>query len=53
MKKMLYLSLLLISTIGLQACEGGDREDLKSPCVGAEGSPCDNLKRSVNGWWLA
>ncbi len=24
-------------------------EDLKSPCVGAEGSPCD--RRPVNDWW--
>ncbi len=30
----------------------GDREDLKSPCVGLEDSPC-GPKRSVNGWWLA
>ena len=25
--------------------------DLKSPCVGAEGSPCD--KRPVNDWWVS
>lgn len=27
------------------------RDDLKSPCVGAAGSPCE--KRSVNAWWQA
>lgn len=25
--------------------------DLKSPCVGAENSPCD--RRPVNDWWRA
>lgn len=42
------LSLLCL----LSACgDAGEREDLKSPCVGLEGSPC-GPKRSVNDWWL-
>jgi len=33
----------------LPACSQKE-PDLKSPCVGAEGSPCD--RRPVNDWWL-
>ncbi len=32
--------------------QDGKRDDLKSPCVGAEDSPC-GPKRPVNGWWMA
>ena len=35
MQKLLILSLLILTS----ACSGGHRE-LKSPCVGIEGSPC-------------
>lgn len=28
------------------------REDLRSPCVGTENSPC-GPRRDVNAWWLA
>jgi hypothetical protein len=53
MKKILSVMVLLLATAILPACQGGDRDDLKSPCVGTSGSPCDHLKRNVNDWWLA
>ena len=43
-KAILLLSLLSALTACSQKIE-----DLKSPCVGAEGSPCD--RRPVNDWW--
>ena len=46
MKKMILVALALMA---LQGCSN-KIEDLKSPCVGAEGSPCD--RRPVNDWWL-
>ena len=46
MKKILLIGLALLS---LPSCSQKDT-DLKSPCVGAEGSPCD--RRPVNDWWL-
>lgn len=42
MPKLLLAAVLLVS---LSACSN-PRPDLKSPCVGAEGSPCD--RRAVN-----
>lgn len=45
MKKILALAVILSA---LSACSNR-QEDLKSPCVGAEGSPCD--RRPVNDWW--
>ena len=45
-------TLLLIATLlALAACSSEAVDVLKSPCVGAEGSPC-GPKRDVNGWWL-
>jgi hypothetical protein len=52
MKNMLFVFIGLLCLTAITACEGGDREDLKSPCVGAEDSPCGE-KRRVNDWWLA
>lgn len=46
MKKILAV---VVVALVMQACASKTPE-LKSPCVGAEGSPCD--KRSVNAWWL-
>ncbi|MEI6730901.1 MAG: hypothetical protein WCL30_06530 [Pseudomonadota bacterium] len=43
-------TLLLIITLGLLASCSFPHSDLKSPCVGASGSPCD--RRPVNNWWL-
>lgn len=40
----------LLAFCTLAACSN-PMEDLKSPCVGKEGSPCD--RRPVNGWWRA
>lgn len=40
---------LIIAITLLQACTAA-RPDLKSPCVGAEGSPCDH--RPANDWWM-
>lgn len=43
--------LVLMVFVGL-ACTGCSKkyEDLKSPCVGADDSPC-GPKRNVNDWW--
>lgn len=43
---VLATTLLLL----LAACSN-EVQDLKSPCVGAEGSPCD--RKPVNDWWLS
>ena len=43
MKKLTVMTLLAVL---LSACSN-EVVDLKSPCVGAEGSPCD--RRPVNG----
>lgn len=51
-RKLFAICLILLSSTFITACEGGDRDDLTSPCVGIEGSPCDE-KRMVNDWWLA
>ncbi len=34
----------------LSACSA-PKTDLKSPCVGAQGSPC-GPRHDVNGWWM-
>jgi hypothetical protein len=44
--------LILCASFLLTACSSGEREDLRSPCAGVEGSPCGD-KRPVNDWWLA
>ncbi len=45
--------LIALAMLTLSACgDVGQQEDLKSPCVGTEDSPCGE-KRSVNDWWLA
>ena len=36
----------------LAGCSASKNENLKSPCVGVEGSPC-GPKKSVNDWWQA
>ncbi len=46
------LLLLFIVLAGLQACDSISRPDLKSPCVGADDSPC-GPKRHVNDWWMS
>ncbi len=43
--------LALAVLLPLAACSG-QREDLKSPCVGAAGSPC-GPHRPVNDSWLS
>lgn len=49
MLRVIFLAIaLLVSVTGCTK----DRDDLRSPCVGAEGSPC-GAKRSVNDWWQA
>lgn len=44
--KYVLVSILL----SLTACAAPKKEDLKSPCVGAQGSPCE--RRPVNDWWM-
>ena len=39
MKKILTALFIVASLATLSAC--GEAPELKSPCVGAEGSPCD------------
>ncbi len=51
MKRLILMLALGAVALGVAACDG-KRADLKSPCVGADGSPC-GPKRSVNDWWLA
>jgi hypothetical protein len=46
---MKTISMLAIALCLLAGCSNRP-EDLKSPCVGAEGSPCD--PRPVNDWWM-
>lgn len=49
------LLLLLSFSFLLTACglkgDSNKKLELKSPCVGAKGNPCDN-RRPVNDWWL-
>lgn len=47
--KRIVIALCLIALV--TGCQSKKREDLKSPCVGAAGSPCE--KRNVNDWWLS
>jgi hypothetical protein len=50
---VIRLLTMLVCVGMVAACDGGgDREDMKSPCVGVEGSPCGD-RRPVNDWWLA
>jgi hypothetical protein len=52
LRSIRFMLALVLVCGGLTACgDIGEREDLKSPCAGAEGSPCGD-KRSVNDWWL-
>lgn len=44
------IALILIFLAAASGCEK-ETHELKSPCVGAEGSPCGD-KRPVNAWWL-
>jgi len=46
---MARIVLISLALTFLTACSNKE-PDLKSPCVGAEGSPCD--RRPVNDWWL-
>lgn len=47
---MMLLALSLLTGIA-SACSQSKREEMKSPCVGVEGSPC-GPHRPVNSWWL-
>lgn len=47
MSRTLLLGMVILF---LSSCSN-EVVDLKSPCVGAEGSPCD--KRPVNDWWIS
>ncbi len=51
MKRMMFILTLGMVAFGASGCDG-KRADLKSPCVGAEDSPC-GPKRHVNDWWIA
>lgn len=50
MKKFIIIACLVVSFIGVQGCKKKAPE-LKSPCVGVEGSPC-GPRKPVNDWWL-
>ena len=45
---MMRLVLIAIALVSLNACSD-PTPDLKSPCVGADGSPC--VRRPVNDGW--
>lgn len=47
MKRLLVIFCAALLLVGLQACNKKPI-DLKSPCVGAEKSPCD--RRPANAW---
>jgi hypothetical protein len=46
-----WMMCVIVLAMPLAACSG-EREDMKSPCVGNEDSPC-GPRRAVNDWWLA
>lgn len=48
---MLRLFILVLGLSMLTACTE-KREELRSPCVGADDSPCGE-RRNVNAWWTA
>lgn len=45
--KFFKLSLILL-TVTLSACSSNEHKELKSPCVGAHGSPCDKRRPTHN-----
>ena len=47
MRKWLLIGLALMT---LSSCSN-KQEDLKSPCVGTDDSPC--VRRPVNDWWIS
>lgn len=49
--RVLKVLALLVGLVSVSACTPSKYEELKSPCVGAEGSPCD--RRPVNDGWQA
>lgn len=49
---MVRLVVLAMAITLLAGCGPKKREDLRSPCVGTEESPC-GVKRDVNAWWQA
>lgn len=48
---MIRILLLVLAMTFVAGC-AEKREDLRSPCVGDEGSPC-GPRRDVNAWWMA
>lgn len=49
---MLRIILIAAALLTMTAGCSKERDDLRSPCVGAEGSPCGPT-RNVNAWWMA
>jgi uncharacterized protein YceK len=47
---MKKIFIFLLVGLVLQGCQTPAHE-LKSPCVGTEGSPCGD-RRKVNDWWI-
>lgn len=48
---MLRIMMIVLAMTMVVGCSK-QRDDLRSPCVGTDDSPC-GVKRSVNAWWLA
>lgn len=46
---MKHITIILAALALLSACSN-EKADLKSPCVGGAGSPCEH--RPVNDWWM-
>lgn len=49
---MVRVVMLVFAMTLIAGCNSKKREDLRSPCVGTEESPC-GIKRDVNSWWMA
>lgn len=49
MRVLTFLALVSL-VCAASACTDSKRSELKSPCVGAEGSPCEH--RPINNWWM-
>jgi hypothetical protein len=47
MRKIIFSLLVFAALTGLSACSS-EREELKSPCVGIDGSPCEKRNPKYN-----
>ncbi len=50
--RIMMMFVVLIAMGATSACTQQKHEDLTSPCVGADDSPC-GPRRPINAWWHA